>query len=324
MLKTKAAIICLLALLAGGLYLAAQEARLSGPVSGFVFDSVSRSIRPIVGLPGASYLGDALVAELDWAAVAPGGDVALAVKDGKLYALRGLGAEAAWAEIEGGLAAPERAAWSADGSAAVISSAGDGRLQFLRDLLAGPVAGPLVDLPGAVSALALEASGDCAVAGVKAGEEGGLYLACPDAPARLLAAMSEPAAVVLSRGGRDLFAVSRSGLILEIQDFGEAAAVMPFAEMPASGWDPVGLAVSADQRLLFVAHRSEKRVDTFDVESRALAGQIGVEWEPSLLEPLAVKSVFLLRSASGPGEPLLVLEAGREPAVYFVPAGRGE
>jgi len=321
--RTKAAIICLCVLLIGGLNLAAQEARLGGPVSGFIFDSAMRSIRPILGLPGASYLGEALVADLDWASIAPSGEVALAAKEGRLYALRGLGAEQAWAEIEGALGVADRAAWSADGAAAVISS--QGRLQVLRNLREEPLAGAAVELPGRVSALALEASGGCAVAGVKSAAQGGLYLACPDAPVRLLAAMGEPAAVVLARGGRHLLAAERAGSrLLEIQNFREAATVMPFAEMPGTSWDPVGLAIGSDHRLLFVAHRSEKRVDTFDLETRTLVGQMGVDWEPMLAEPLAVKSVFLLKSTGGEGEPLLVLDAGRESAVYFVPAGRAE
>ena len=323
MLKSRTALVCLLALLIGGLTLAAQEARLSGPISGFIFDRASRSVRPIVGLPGAAYLGDPLVAGLDWASAAPNGAAALAMRDGKWYALRGLGEAAAWAEVDGGPSAPERVAWSPDGSAAVVSAPGGG-LRFLRSLLESPTAAPTVELPGSVAALALESTGECAVAAVRAEGQSGVYLACPGAPARLLATMSEPAAVALARGDRDLFAADRAGGILEIQDYREAARVMPFAEMPGAGWDPVGLAVSADQRLLWVAHRSEKRVDSFGLETRALAGQIGVPGEPTLLEPLAVRSVFLLRSAGGAGEPLLVLEAGGQPAVYFVPAGRGE
>jgi len=322
MLTNKAALIGLVVVVIGGLSLPAQETRLSGPISGLVFDSASHSLRPIMGLPGAAYLGDPLAGGLEWASVAPNGEVALVAKDGKWYALRGLSGAAEWVEFLGGLPMPERVAWNSDGSAAAIS-AGEGGLRILRGLLENPAVSSAVELPGPVTALALETSGECAVAAVKAAGEGGLYLACPGAPARLLAALNEPAAVVLARRGRDLFAADRAGRILEIQDYREVARVMPFAEMPASGWDPVGLAVSADKRL-FVAHRSERRVDGFDLESRALVAQIAVEGEPAMLEPLAIRSVFLLRSAGRAGEPLLVLEAGPEPAVYFVPAGRGE
>ena len=318
---TRRTVLISLAVLVAGLALAAQEATLSGPISGFVFDSGSRSVRAIMGLPGAAYLGDPLLADLEWASVAPNGAVALAVKDGRWYAVRGLAAGANWTELGSSLPAPEKAAWSPDASAAVVASGGG--LRFFRNLPEGPVASATAELPGPVTALALEASGECAVVTVKAEAAGGVYLACPDTPARLLAA-GDPSALALARGGRDLFVADRSGRILEIQDFRDAARVMPFAEMPGPGWDPVGLAVSPDQRYLWVAHGSEKRVDGFELESRALTGQLGVEGEPSMLEPLAIKSVFLLRSTGRAGEPLLVLEAGGQPAVYFVPAGRGE
>jgi len=240
-----------------------------------------------------------------------------------LYGLRGLNAELAVVEIAGALAAPERAAWSADGSGAVIYSGAEGRLQFLRNLLENPVAGAAVEAPGPV--VALVASGECAVAGVGSERGGGVYLVCPDAPARLLAAVAQPAALALANGGRDLFVADRAtGRILEIRGFRDEATVMAFAEDSTGNSDPVGLAVSADQRRLFVADRAAKRVDTYDLESRALLGQIAVEWEPALLEPLALRSVFLLKSSGSGQEPLLVLDAGREPAVYFVPAGRGE
>jgi hypothetical protein len=323
-MRTRRTALIGLAMLIGALTLTAQQATLSGPISGYVFDNATRSVRAIMGLPGAAYLGDPLLAGLEWASVAPSGEVALALKDGKWYAIRGLAAWAHWTELEGSFPAPDRTAWSQDGNTAAVSTGAGGGLRFFRNLLGGPEAVSGADLPGPVTALALEASGECAVAAVKAEAEGGVYLACPGATARLLAAVGDPAALVLARGGRDLFVADRTGRILEIQDFREAARVMPFAEMPGSGWDPVGLAVSADQRFLWVAHRSERRLDSFDLDSRALAGQIGVEGEPVMLEPLAVKSVFLLRSVGSAGEPLLVLEAGAQPAVYFVPAGRGE
>ncbi len=324
-MRNRKSVIMLCALLIGGLTLAAQEASISGPLSGFVFDRASRSIRPIVGLPGAAYLGDAVAAGLDWAAVAPEGAVALAARDGRLWAVRGVGAEQTWVAVEGVVATPDRAAWNADGSLAVVYAREEGRVQFLRNLADDPVAGPAVELPGRISALALESASGCAVAGVEAPRDGGLYLVCPEAPVRQLAAMAEPAAIALAGGGRDLFVAERAtGRILEIRDFRDEAAVMVFAASPGEGWDPVGLAVSADQRRLFVADRAGQRVDAYEVATRTLLAQIAVDGEPSLLEPLSVKSVFLLRSAGGGGEPLLVLDAGREPAVYFVPAGRGE
>jgi hypothetical protein len=325
MLNSKVLVFCLCAFLMGGLTLAAQEALLSGPVSGSVYDPASRSLRPIVGLPGASYLGDPLIADLDWAAAAPDGRTMLALRSGRLWAVRQTGSALLWAGIDGGLASPERAAWSADGSAAAIYSSRQG-LQLLRSLGDTPAAGPAVELAGRVTALAVEASGACAVAGVEAERDGGIYLVCADAAPKLLVGLAHPAALALAPNNNDaLFVADRgSGQILEVRNFRGEAAVMPFAADASGSWDPVGAAVSGDGAFLYVAHRSAKRVDAYEVASRTLASRIAIEWEPTLLEPLAVKSVFLLKSPGGRDEPLLVLEAGRELAVYFVPSGRGQ
>src|SRR5260370_12555637 len=68
----------------------AQDTRLSGPVSGFVFHGPTQSIRPIVGVPGSAYLGTALAQGFDAASVSLLGKFALATLGGKLYLLRGL------------------------------------------------------------------------------------------------------------------------------------------------------------------------------------------------------------------------------------------
>ena len=55
----------------------AAQTRFAGPVSGIVFDAKAKSLRPIMGVPGASYLGNALAADMDLAAVSPDGKFAL-------------------------------------------------------------------------------------------------------------------------------------------------------------------------------------------------------------------------------------------------------
>ena len=57
MLKT----ISLLLVLAPAATLAQDGARVDGPVAGFVFDADRHALRPILGVPGASYLGPAVV-----------------------------------------------------------------------------------------------------------------------------------------------------------------------------------------------------------------------------------------------------------------------
>ncbi len=71
------------ALAASTLSLSGQST-FSGPASGYVFDSVERSIRAIVGIPGAAYLGSQTgsppLAPWDSVSVAPNGKRALGVR----------------------------------------------------------------------------------------------------------------------------------------------------------------------------------------------------------------------------------------------------
>ena len=321
--KSLALWLCIISISAATLL--AQEASLSGTISGWVFDSASRSLRPIIGIPGASYLGDPLVAGLDWAAVAPEGNHALALRAGDLYSVRGLQSNPAWTLIEGALPSPGRIAWSADASVAVLSSSVESRIQFVRNLGEGPVAGPPIDLPGRVSALALDRAGERALVGIEAEQEGGLYLVSPDGSPRLLAPLGRPAAIALAANDRDLFVADRaSRQIWELRNFREEATPLLFADDGGGVTDAVGLALSRDGRLLFVASQSGKTLDAYALESRSLSSRSALDYEPSLLEPLSGRVLFLLKSRGSGNEPLLVLDTSREPTVYFVPVGRGE
>ncbi|HEV2447792.1 MAG TPA: hypothetical protein VGS58_17800, partial [Candidatus Sulfopaludibacter sp.] len=64
---------------------AQSQATLAGPVAGFVFDQSARAIRPMIGVAGAAYLGPAVVADLDAAAIAPDGNSALVVRGGRMF-----------------------------------------------------------------------------------------------------------------------------------------------------------------------------------------------------------------------------------------------
>lgn len=90
-----------------------QDSNLTGPVSGLLVDEQSRSIRPIVGMPGSAYAGDASVTAFDFASAAPDGRNALITRAGSLYLIRRLdGAAPVWRELNNEPVAIGRAAWS--------------------------------------------------------------------------------------------------------------------------------------------------------------------------------------------------------------------
>src|SRR5579885_1735285 len=84
--KTSVLLLCALPLLGW----ADDRTSVSGPVSAFLFDSQTRSIRPMIGFPGASYMGDAVTTDVDAASVSPDGSAALAVRQGRIFRITGL------------------------------------------------------------------------------------------------------------------------------------------------------------------------------------------------------------------------------------------
>lgn len=293
---------------------AAQSVEISGPLSGFVFDPSAGAIRPIYGLPGAAYVGEALAAGLEWASVSPGGRAALVVKEGKLWGVYGLDRlQPLWQAVEGVAVRPQRAAWSPDGSVVVIYCATSGLAQVIGNLGNAPSAGEPLAVGSEISALAVDSQGR-----VAAGLADGVYLISPGAPPVLLEAAPGARALVVREAS--LWVAGADGRIVEIQDYAAQPKVLALAEVR----DPIGLGVSADRKALFVASRSERSIEVFDLVSRTPVARLALDSEPASMEGLAGGNLWLLRGLVADTEPLLVFKADPEPGVWFVPVGRGE
>ncbi|MGC8792718.1 MAG: YncE family protein [Bryobacteraceae bacterium] len=291
--------------------LPAQMLQIEGPVSGFVFDESSQTLRPIVGLPGAAYLGDPVASGLLWASVAPGGPSALALKDGLLFSLLELKSlSPVWARIENVQILPERAAWAEDGSAVLIYSAATGSAQWIR-MSETPIAEEPLPL-AAASALAVDRQGR-----VIAATPDGVFLTAGGQVQPLLPALR---AAALAIAAHDLLVAGVNGEIWRVRDY--AGQAVP--ELVAAVEDPVGVAASPDGKYLFVADRSRRSVEIFELASRAPVARLTAEAEPLTLARLSENDVWLLRTSSGPSDPLLLLKTNPEPGIWFVPAGKGE
>jgi hypothetical protein len=290
---------------------AAQTAtRVAGPVSGIVFDRNARALRPMLGVPGASYLGDALLANLDAAAVSPDGDLALASLEGRPVLISGLKSLAPSATALDVLAG-DRFLWSSDGAwAAVCSRSG---AQVLRDIRTNPAAGPAIDLPADATALALGNGGD-----LVAGFEAGLYLLTAGSAPRLLAPLAAASAIAFR--GADMFAASGEQIWM-VENFASAPAASVFIEDAGA---VVGLQFSADGKRLFAADAKNRLLKAFETASRAAAGQAELDCAPSELAPFGSRNLWLLNSDPNGTAPLYVATGAGDPASWFVPAGRVE
>jgi hypothetical protein len=320
--------------------LMAQTGSIRGPVSGVVYDGAERAIRPMMGVPGAAYLGAPIAGRLDFASVAPDGGRALAVTGGRLFLLRGLNAGAVrWVPLEDESAVP-MVAWRADSAAAVVWSPAGNRIRLWSALSSSDAGSPAPPNPragsrsarvsrqdgpeltelgrvaGTVTALGVD-SRDQVVFGID-GE--GLYLAAAGRAPSLIAPMTRPSAIAFALDDR-LYATDQArGEVLEVSRYGESPDVTLLATADRAVADPIGAALSADGRSLMVAGAASRKVVFLDRATRAASATVDLDFEPSGIEHLSGGLLFLLKSRRSAGETLQVLEASRQPAVYFVPA----
>src|SRR5689334_7679440 len=61
----------------------AEQAFLSGPVEGYLFDVPTHSIRAVRGFPGSASLGPAILGNIDYGSIAPHKNYGIAFKDGR-------------------------------------------------------------------------------------------------------------------------------------------------------------------------------------------------------------------------------------------------
>ncbi len=125
----------------------AQQGRVEGPVTGYVFDGQAQVLRPVLGIPGASVLGDPvnLGAGLASGAVSPRLDSVIAVATDGTFHIYTLNAGAASEVPANGIPfVPERVVFSPTGSAAALY--GGGRIQVVTGLPGAPKPGNNFDI----------------------------------------------------------------------------------------------------------------------------------------------------------------------------------
>src|SRR5438034_11795152 len=122
----RSALIILLCLLPS--VVSAQSSRLNGPLLGFVRDSNDRSIRPILGIPGAATIGSPLELPLRFLQVefSVKNDYAIAVTEwnAELVLVKNLSENATFESIFAGDSRIERIALSASAGFAALISGG--------------------------------------------------------------------------------------------------------------------------------------------------------------------------------------------------------
>jgi hypothetical protein len=299
---------------------AQPSAGVAGPVTGFIFTPPG-NIRPMLGIPGASYLGPAVATGLEAGSVAPDGSAALAVQQaGKLVLYGGLRSGLATAlGVNGAISGADHFAWAANGASAAVYSSGAAQGQILTSLAPSPTATAPIDLsglPGQVTVVAFD--GQRLIVGVASAESGGIYLAGAATGIQKIASAANPSAIALA-GGSLYFSDSQSQQIFQVQGYAGTPAAVVFAN--DSGIDsPAGLQVSADGQRLYVANAGNQKLAVYDIASRSPIQSLGLNFTPTRLDRFGDSSVFLM-NGSGQGPLYVVRDGGPgKAAVYFVPS----
>ena len=285
----------------------AAQTRLAGPVSGVVFDAKAKSLRPMLGVPGASYLGNAVATGLDIAAVSPDGKLALGVgADGLSMIVLDGGFAAARQAIAKDLTSADLIAWSRDSKTAAIYSEAADSITFINENREVATA----RAEGTVTVLAV--SGDEAAIAV-----GGELSVVSARGRRLVTRLGSISAIAIA--GADLYLADREAeQVFAIRGYRDQGAPELLASAGRGVADPVALAVSANGKSLWIAGGMSKSLYRVDAAAGSVDATLPLDFEPSRLE--AMGGMFLLNARFAAGDSFELLAGGDNPAVYFVPA----
>jgi hypothetical protein len=279
----------------------AQEGRISGPLSGVVFDEPTHSVRAIVGVPGGSYFSSALLAGLEHAAVSPDGRFAIGQRGDQIV---GMALDQPEAVLG---AAGSLFTWNSTSTAAVYRDSG--RLMIWK---AGDAAAHEAGaLTGEVTSFALDSRGREVYAAI-AGD--GIYRYRENEDRMLLASVASAASLALSGDDATLMAVERdSKQVLEIDAKGGGSTLFP---QNAAG--PVAVALSRNGASVLVADGEGKTVSLYDRATRSLVSTLQLSFSPARLDAIS-DGIFALNSRSS-AEALEIVTLQPQLSAYFVPA----
>lgn len=274
------------------------------PVGGFVYDGSVRGLRPMLGIPGSSYLGAPVVENLDAAWSSPNRDIAVFSREGSTRAVRGLKTLTPFELETELLPGVTKVAWSASGNRAVLYKEADGSLQNISFTPGAMKIGLSSTSPARITQLVVSNSGRIALA-----TSDGLFALSSDGNLETLWSAS-PSAVAFSASER-LFAASGEA-IYEILSSGALEQVIAVGAS--------ALAVTSDR--IWALDATGLLLTAYDFTGNKHA-EVHLDRAPSsTLEALQPGDLFLLNGPGSPGQAVSVLSTRRdEPGAYFVPVG---
>jgi len=293
------------------------------PVLGFVSSAEQGELRLLLGIPGASALGEPLAvpAGLRDLFFAPNQSYALLAPkaDGFLGLMTFQGVEeGAVASICGAIPQPDIVAFSPGASTAALYSRAEGRLQVITGLPGSPQLTRIVpgsDLPDEVQYLAVADDGVTLAEGTA---HNAVYVLPQLGLPRLLYTAGDLQGMAFAPRTGDLVAFDRAaGTAFLLQDVEGASSYVLLAD-GLSGLDGnVFLQTSRAGAVI----ASTKSNSLWEINLQSLQAQnVPLPGMPQMLQPLRISGDFLLFFRTG--LPAWILDSNSaEPGISFVPAG---
>jgi hypothetical protein len=314
-------------LLANSASAADSQARIGAPVLGYIWDPAAKGIRPILGTPGASTMGDpldlggtaeqaAISPRQDFAIVATGDAMAGDDPGMRIVALQpGVDSQI----LAGAASDARRIIFSPNGQAAGLYRQGAGRLQIFAHLPQAPVLAHEIDMAGLAGdlvAAAISDDGDLALMAIGDGNSSTTWLSFDGSGPVQIEGPAAIAAISFQSGGRNAVAATRDGAVYLLQDL-PARNFQALAAADARTADPVAVQFSADGERVYVAGR-QGVIAGFGVRSQE-ATFLSCGCQPSGLFPLQPRMLMRLNEISD--GPLMLLDTSQAgPRTWFVPA----
>jgi DNA-binding beta-propeller fold protein YncE len=304
---------------------AALPAQMAGPISGVVYQSATRSLRPILGVPGGAVLGNAVLSDADAALVCPSGNAALVHTGGRagifIGLRRGPVVELPSADL---LIDADSAAWSGNSSVLVTGDASRGLVRWAL------VGGGGVELSAAtevfpsgqrVKVLAVSEDGATAVVTASGDSGKASFLADGVQGRRKIDGIGEASVALFApKSGRVYLLDGEGRRIVVAGSSGDTIVSIPLQNQPADGTLPAGLALGADEKQIFVVWGANARLQVYDADSAALVRELVPDAPADRAVRLSGSSLFLIRAGGQADESLLVLDTRETGGVFLIPS----
>lgn len=285
-----------------------------GASLGLLWSPIDRTLRPVVGLPGSSWLGPSVVpaGAYQTGAYSPASGVALLIDSrGNLTALSSPSLQPV--VLAQGVATNAEINFSPDGKLAVLVTTGSATAMLLAGLPAQPSLS-VVHASSPIAAMAIADDGTLLIA--SQGSAGvAINQVSPAGTSTIIASLAGFGGMNFLRGSDDfILADSVSNTLARVHN----GSLQVLATKTDGINQPLAVAASADSLWAVVANQADGSLLRVSLAGATAATRAACACSPTELVPLAGNAVFAL---TPPGTaPSWMIDAGRTiPGVFFVP-----